>query len=88
LKRQGYKGYCSIEYETGSVPELESNLPKCITFFDETTTETGEVGRYPVSCLGLGSEHSPKFEFVGKPLSVENRLKSPLLPIWEKGVGG
>ena len=39
LKRQGYKGYMSIEYETGSVPELEANLPKCVAFFDETTTE-------------------------------------------------
>jgi sugar phosphate isomerase/epimerase len=39
LKRQGYKGYLSIEYETGSVQDLESNLPKCIAFFDKTTTE-------------------------------------------------
>ena len=39
LKRQGYKGYVSIEYEVGTVPELESNLPKCIEFFDQTTTE-------------------------------------------------
>jgi sugar phosphate isomerase/epimerase len=39
LKRQGYKGYVSIEYEVGSVAELESNLPKCIAFFDKTTTE-------------------------------------------------
>jgi sugar phosphate isomerase/epimerase len=39
LKRQGYKGYMSIEYETGSVSELESNLPQCIAFFDKTTKE-------------------------------------------------
>jgi sugar phosphate isomerase/epimerase len=39
LKRQGYKGYMSIEYETGSVSELESNLPQCVAFFDKTTKE-------------------------------------------------
>jgi sugar phosphate isomerase/epimerase len=39
LKRQGYKGYLSIEYEVGSVPELESNLPKCVAFFDSTMTD-------------------------------------------------
>ena len=39
LKRQGYKGYLSIEYETGSVADLESNLPQCVAFFDQTTTE-------------------------------------------------
>jgi sugar phosphate isomerase/epimerase len=36
LKRQGYKGYLSIEYEYGSVKELDENLPKCVQFFDET----------------------------------------------------
>ncbi len=39
LKRQGYKGYMSIEYESGSVSELESNLPQCVAFFDKTTQE-------------------------------------------------
>lgn len=39
LKRQGYKGYMSIEYETGSVSELESNLPQCVAFFDKTMKE-------------------------------------------------
>lgn len=39
LKRQGYRGYLSIEYETGSVAELEANLPKCVAFFDKTMTE-------------------------------------------------
>ncbi len=34
LKRQGYKGYLSIEYESGTVPELDANLPKCVEFFD------------------------------------------------------
>jgi sugar phosphate isomerase/epimerase len=39
LKRQGYKGYLSIEYETGSVPQLDEDLPKCIDFFDHTVAE-------------------------------------------------
>lgn len=39
LKRQHYKGYMSIEYEVGSVPELESNLPQCVAFFDKTMKE-------------------------------------------------
>ena len=43
LKRQGYKGYVSIEYEVGTVPELEANLPKCVAFFDKTTTELAKT---------------------------------------------
>lgn len=39
MKRQGFKGYFSIEYETGSVDELMQNLPKCVKFFDDTLTE-------------------------------------------------
>ncbi|MBV9864539.1 MAG: sugar phosphate isomerase/epimerase [Abitibacteriaceae bacterium] len=39
LKRQGYKGYLSIEYETGSVQDLDNNLPKCIAFFDSTMAD-------------------------------------------------
>ena len=39
LKRQGYKGYFSIEYEHGSVEDLMANLPKCIEFFDKTAAE-------------------------------------------------
>jgi len=39
LKRQGYKGYLSIEYEYGDLKHLDENLPKCIEFFDKTTTE-------------------------------------------------
>lgn len=39
LKRQGYKGYLSIEYETGKVPELQINLPKCVSFYDKTASE-------------------------------------------------
>lgn len=39
LKRQGYKGYLSIEYEVGSVSDLDVNLPKCVSFFDSTLAE-------------------------------------------------
>jgi sugar phosphate isomerase/epimerase len=39
LRRQGYKGYLSIEYEYGSVKDLDANLPRCIEFFDRTTTD-------------------------------------------------
>lgn len=39
LKRQGFHGYLSIEYEHGSVPELRTNLAKCIDFFDATCAE-------------------------------------------------
>jgi sugar phosphate isomerase/epimerase len=39
LKRQGYKGYLSIEFEFGDIAHLDANLPKCVEFFDKTTTE-------------------------------------------------
>jgi sugar phosphate isomerase/epimerase len=39
LKRQGYKGYMSIEYEYGDVKHLDENLPKCVEFFDKTMAE-------------------------------------------------
>jgi sugar phosphate isomerase/epimerase len=39
LKRQGYRGYFSIEYEYGSLPELAVDLPKCVAFFDRTAAE-------------------------------------------------
>jgi sugar phosphate isomerase/epimerase len=39
LKRQGYKGYLSIEYEFGDLKHLDENLPKCVAFFDQTLTE-------------------------------------------------
>jgi sugar phosphate isomerase/epimerase len=39
LKRQGYRGYLSIEYEYGDLPHLAANLPKCVEFFDKTTAE-------------------------------------------------
>lgn len=39
LKRQGYKGYLSIEYEYGDLKHLDANLPKCVEFFDRTAAE-------------------------------------------------
>jgi sugar phosphate isomerase/epimerase len=39
LKQQGYKGYLSIEYETGGVKDLDMNLPKCVEFFDRTMAD-------------------------------------------------
>jgi sugar phosphate isomerase/epimerase len=39
LKKQGYRGYLSIEYEYGDVSHLDANLPKCVAFFDQTLTE-------------------------------------------------
>lgn len=39
LKRQGYKGYLSIEYEYGDLQHLAENLPKCVAYFDKTMAE-------------------------------------------------
>jgi sugar phosphate isomerase/epimerase len=39
LKRQGYKGYLSVEYEYGNLDHLKENLPKCVEFFDRTLAE-------------------------------------------------
>jgi sugar phosphate isomerase/epimerase len=39
LKRQGFKGYLSIEFEFGDLKHLDANLPKCVEFFDKTLTE-------------------------------------------------
>jgi sugar phosphate isomerase/epimerase len=39
LKRQGFKGYLSIEYEFGDLKHLDENLPKCVEFFDKTVSE-------------------------------------------------
>jgi sugar phosphate isomerase/epimerase len=39
LKRQNYKGFLSIEYEYGDLKHLETNLPKCVEFFDATMSE-------------------------------------------------
>ena len=38
LKRQGFKGYLSIEYEYGDLKHLAENLPKCVAFFDKAMT--------------------------------------------------
>jgi sugar phosphate isomerase/epimerase len=39
LKRQGFNGYLSIEYEYGDLKHLGENLPKCVAFFDKTAAE-------------------------------------------------
>jgi sugar phosphate isomerase/epimerase len=39
LKRQGYKGYLSIEYEYGGLKDLDVTVPKCVAYFDKITTE-------------------------------------------------
>jgi sugar phosphate isomerase/epimerase len=39
LKRQGFHGYFSIEYEHGSLDELAESLPQCVAFFDKTAAE-------------------------------------------------
>ena len=39
LKRQGFKGVFSIEYETGSGQQLIDNVAKCKEFFDKTAQE-------------------------------------------------
>ena len=39
LKRQGFKGLISVEYETGAGAEVEQNVAKCIAFFDATARE-------------------------------------------------
>jgi sugar phosphate isomerase/epimerase len=42
LKRQGYKGYLSIEYEYGDLKHLDSSLPRCIEYFDKVSTELAQ----------------------------------------------
>jgi sugar phosphate isomerase/epimerase len=39
LKRQGYKGYLSIEFEFGDLKHLDANLPKCVAYFDQIAAE-------------------------------------------------
>jgi len=39
LKRQGFKGYLSIEFEYGNLEHLAEKLPKCVEFFDRTAAE-------------------------------------------------
>jgi sugar phosphate isomerase/epimerase/HEAT repeat protein len=42
LKRQGFKGVFSIEYESGSGDELVSNVNKCVEWFAATAAELGK----------------------------------------------
>jgi sugar phosphate isomerase/epimerase len=42
LKRQGYKGYLSIEFEFGDLKHLDANLPRCVAYFDKTVAELAE----------------------------------------------
>jgi sugar phosphate isomerase/epimerase len=42
LKRQGFKGVISLEYETGEGAELEKNAAKCIQWFDATAAELAQ----------------------------------------------
>jgi len=39
LRRQGFKGVISLEYESGSGKELEANAARCVAFFDKTAAE-------------------------------------------------
>jgi sugar phosphate isomerase/epimerase len=39
LKRQGFRGLISVEYETGAGAEVEQSVAKCIAFFDATARE-------------------------------------------------
>jgi sugar phosphate isomerase/epimerase len=41
LRRQGFRGVISIEYETGSGAELEANVARCIAWFDMIAAELG-----------------------------------------------
>ncbi len=42
LKRQGFKGYLSIEYEYGSLDDLDRDLPRCVAYFDKTAAELAQ----------------------------------------------
>jgi sugar phosphate isomerase/epimerase len=39
LKRQGFRGLISVEYETGAGAEVEQSVAKCIAFFDQAARE-------------------------------------------------
>ena len=45
LVRQHYQGFTSIEYEYGSVAELDENLPKCVSFYDAALKELAAAGK-------------------------------------------
>jgi sugar phosphate isomerase/epimerase len=42
LKKEGFKGYFSIEYEHGSLDDLAKDLPLCVEFFDKTAKELAQ----------------------------------------------
>jgi len=44
IKRQGFKGYMSIEYEHGTAEELMKDLAACLEFLDKTAVEAGGSG--------------------------------------------
>ena len=48
LKHQGYKGYLSIEYEYGSVKDLDANLPQVRRVLRQDGGGAGEVGFSPL----------------------------------------
>lgn len=39
LRRQGYHGYLSIEFEYGDLDHLAKNLPICVNYFDKVTND-------------------------------------------------
>lgn len=39
LKRQGFRGLVNVEYETGEGQQLELDVARCISFFDQTARE-------------------------------------------------
>ncbi len=43
LRRQGFKGVISLEYESGAGKELEANAAKCVAFFDKTAREIADA---------------------------------------------
>jgi sugar phosphate isomerase/epimerase len=45
LRRQGFKGVISLEYETGAGKELEENAARCVAFFDQTARQIAEDER-------------------------------------------
>jgi len=45
LKRQNFRGTVYVEYETGSGPELEATVARCIAFFDQTARALAETAR-------------------------------------------
>ena len=42
-----FKGVILVEYESGSGPELEENVRKCITFFDQAAANLAQQEARP-----------------------------------------